>query len=132
MGKNNKQAMDLIFRKVPQKKVDLEVIRDFIEDENPKRIHFATYHRNALRRVEGKGNVVGRLVLPFNEPFDCIARKSLSMDSFLFASKFGSGYYRQIFSENEFLQVEGFIEQVKDLAGAKRVFGMTLVKSLGN
>lgn len=122
--------MDLIFRKVPQKKVDLEVIRDFIEDENPKRIHFATYHRNALRRVEGKGNVVGRLVLPFNEPFDCIARKSLSMDSFLFASKFGSGYYRQIFSENEFLQVEGFIEQVKDLVFLRDTLDLSVALSM--
>lgn len=122
--------MDLIFRKVPQKKVDLEIIRDFIEDENPKRIHFATYHRNALRRVEGKENVVGRLVLPFNEPFDSIARKCLSMDSFLFASRFGNGYYRQIFSENEFLQVADFIEQVKDLVFLRDTLDLSVALSM--
>lgn len=44
--------MDLFFRNVPQKKVDLDVIRDFIEDENPKRIHFATYHKNALNKLK--------------------------------------------------------------------------------
>lgn len=122
--------MDLIFRRVPQKKVDLDVIRDFIEDENPKRIHFATYHKNALRRVEGKENVVGRLVLPFNEPFDSIARKSLSMDSFLFASRFGNGYYRQIFSENEFVQVEDFLNQVKDLVFLRDTLDLSVALSM--
>lgn len=122
--------MDLIFRRVPQKAVDLEVIRDFIEDEHPKRIHFATYHRNALRRVEGKENVVGRLVLPFNEPFDSIARKCLSMDSFLFASRFGNGYYRQIFSEMEFLQVESFIEKVKDLVFLRDTLDLSVALSM--
>lgn len=120
----------MIFIKVPQKAVDTEIIRDFIEDENPKRIHFATYHKNALRRVEGKKNIVGRLVLPFNEPFDSIARKCLSMDSFLFASRFGNGYYRQIFSENEFLQVAGFIEKVKDLVFLRDTLDLSVALSM--
>ena len=122
--------MDLIFRKVPQKAVDLDMIRDFIEDENPKRIHFATYHRNALRRIEGKENVVGRLVLPFNEPFDSIARKCLSMDSFLFPSKFGNNYYRQIFSEEEFLQEEAFIEQIKDIVFLRDTLDLSVALSM--
>lgn len=45
---------------VPCRKVDLDDIRDFIEDENPKRINFANYHVHALRRVTGKDGLVAR------------------------------------------------------------------------
>lgn len=145
---------DFKFMGVPRRTVDLETISAFIEDEETKRINFALYHQKALRRIEGKKDVVGKLVLPFDEPFNVIAKKCLNMDSLLFPSKFGNNFYRLICSEEEYKAIEGFIAQYNDVvflrdtldlsvalsmqyiamkmkeSGAKRVFGMALVKSL--
>lgn len=106
---------DLRFWDVPRRDVDLDMISAFIEDEGTKRINFATYHKNALRRIEGKKDVVGKLVLPFDESINVIAKKFLNMDSLMFPSKFGNNYYRQIYSEEEYKTIEGFIAQFNDI-----------------
>lgn len=40
------------FLGVPQKAIDLDSIREFIEDTGTKRICFAFSHKNALRQTE--------------------------------------------------------------------------------
>ena len=115
---------------VPCRKVDLDDIRDFIEDENPKRINFANYHVNALRRVTGKDGLVGCLVLPFDEPFECIAKNSLSLNKLLFSSKYAHNFYRQIFTDREYTNIEAFIEQHKDLVFLRDTLDLSVALSM--
>ncbi len=56
------------FLGVPQKAINLDSIREFIEDTGTKRICFAFSHKNALRQTQGK-DIAGWLNLPFDEPF---------------------------------------------------------------
>lgn len=121
---------DLRFIGVPQRRVNLEIIRDFIEDEGPKRINFATHHANALRRTEEKKDVIGRLVLPFDEPFEAIATDVLSMDKILFPSKFGSNFYRQIKSEEEYERLKSFVEEFTSLVFLRDTLDLSVALSM--
>lgn len=118
------------FMGVPQRRVDLDVIRAFIEDESPKRINFASHHINALRRVVGKKDVIGKLTLPFDEPFEAIASSVLSMDKILFPSRYGNCFYRQIFSEEEFRNLESFVRQFKDLVFLRDTLDLSVALSM--
>ena len=117
------------FMNVPKKAVDPDVIRAFIDDENPKRINFASHHSNALRRSD-KDNIVGRIVLPFDETIEPIARYCLGMDRFLFPSKFGNSFYRQIHSEEEYAQIADFAEQVRDLVFLRDTLDLSIALSM--
>jgi hypothetical protein len=121
---------DMRFMGVPQRKVDLEVIRAFIKDESPKRINFASYHVNALRRVAGKKDVIGKLVLPFDEPFEAIACSILSIGKILFPSQFGNNFYRLIFSEEEYKNLEAFIAQFKDIVFLRDTLDLSIALSM--
>lgn len=118
------------FMGVPRRTVDLETISAFIEDEDTKRINFALYHQKALRRIEGKKDVVGKLVLPFDEPFNVIAKKCLNMNSLLFPSKFGNNFYRLISSEEEYKAIEGFISQYNDVVFLRDTLDLSVALSM--
>lgn len=124
------RVSDFRFMGVPRKRVDLEVIRAFIEDECPKRINFASHHVNSLRRVKAKKDVIGRLVLPFDEPFETIARSNLSVEKILFPSQFGNNFYRQIFSEEEYKNFEAFIDQFKDIVFLRDTLDLSIALSM--
>lgn len=121
---------DLRFLGVPRRIVDLDTISAFIEDEDTKRINFALYHQNALRRIVGKKDIVGKLVLPFDEPFNVIAKKCLNMDSLLFPSRFGNNFYRLICSEEEYKTLEGFIAQYNDLVFLRDTLDLSVALSM--
>ena len=121
---------DLRFLGVPRRDVDLDTISAFIEDDGTKRINFALYHHNALRRIEGNKDVAGKLVLPFDDPFNVIAKKCLNMDSLLFPSKFGTGFYRQIYSEKEYKAIEGLIDQFKDIVFLRDTLDLSVALSM--
>ena len=117
------------FMNVPTKVVDMDVIRAFIDDENPKRINFASHHSNALRRV-GRDGIVGRIVLPFNDTIEPIACHCLGMEHFLFSSKFGNSFYRQIYREEEYQQISMFIEQVRDVVFLRDTLDLSIALSM--
>ena len=117
------------FMNVPQKAVDLDVIRAFIDDENPKRINFASHHSNALRRSE-RDNIVGRIVLPFDDTIEPIACHCLGMDRFLFPSKFGNTFYRQIYNEAEYTRILSFVEQFRDLVFLRDTLDLSVALSI--
>lgn len=121
---------EIKFTGVPHRMVDLDAIRAFIEDESPKRINFASHHARALRRVEGKNDAVGKLVLPFDEPFESIARNVLSMDRVLFPSKFDNSFYRLIFSEDEYKGIEDFISKFNDIVFLRDTLDLSVALSM--
>lgn len=130
---NSSQNMgteDIRFIGVPQKKVNINMIRSYIEDKGPKRINFASNHANALRRVEGKKNVIGKLVLPFVESFEAIAQNILSLDRFLFPSQFGNSFYRQIYSEEEYKKLETFINHFKEIVYLRDTLDLSIALSM--
>jgi len=121
---------DLRFVNVPCKMSDYEVIHDFITDKSPKRINFASHHANSLRRVNGKNGVVGRLILPFDDTIDAIACKVMGMNKLLYPSKFWKNYYRNIFSEQEYHQIETFINQFNDLVFLRDTLDLSIALSM--
>ena len=122
-------ADSLLFKNVPKKTVDLDVIRAFIEDENPKRINFASHHANALRR-NNKPGVVGRIVLPFDDNIEPIVRNYLGVDRFLFPSQFDDSFYRQIHSEDEYAQIAAFIERFKQIVFLRDTLDLSIALSM--
>lgn len=117
------------FMNVPIKPVDMDVLRDFIEDENTKRINFSSSHANALKKAT-KGNLVGRIVLPFSDTIEPIACHCLGMSGFLYPSKFGNSFYRQIHSEEEFDQIASFVSQFKDLVFLRDTLDLSVALSM--
>ena len=117
------------FMNVPHKAVDLDVIRAFIDDENTKRINFASHHSNALRKSTTPA-MVGRIVLPFDDTIESIARNLMGMDRFLFPSKFGNSFYRQIYNEAEYNQILSFVEQFRDLVFLRDTLDLSVALSM--
>lgn len=117
------------FMNVPQKAVDLDILRAFIDDENPKRINFASHHSNALRKSTTPA-IVGRIVLPFDDTIESIARNCMGMDRFLFPSRFGNSFYRQIHNEAEYSQIASFIEQFRDLVFLRDTLDLSVALSM--
>lgn len=117
------------FMNVPKKHVDLDVLRAFIDDENTKRINFSSSHANALKKAT-KGNLVGRIVLPFDDTIEPVACHCLGMSGFLYPSKFGNSFYRQIYSEKEFDQIASFVSQFKDLVFLRDTLDLSVALSM--
>ena len=121
---------DLRFMGVPRHNVNLDVIRAFIEDDKPKRINFASYHTDSLRKIEGKEKVVGSLVLPFDEPLESIAKQQLAMDRVLFPSKYDNRFFRQIFSEDEYDKIKEFVDQYRELVFLRDTLDLSVALSM--
>lgn len=122
-------ADSIKFKNVPKKTVDLDIIRAFIEDENPKRINFASYHANALRKTIKTG-VIGHIVLPFDDTIEPIACNCMGVDRFLFPSQFGNTFYRQIHSEGEYDQIESFIKQFEQIVFLRDTLDLSIALSM--
>lgn len=123
---------EFVFLNVPCKKVDLDLIRLFIEDNNTKRINFASTHSNALKRVDGRG-CVAWLNLPFNETIETIACKELSLDILVFPYSTDTGvrrYRRHIDTEDEYVAMEGFINKYKDLVFLRDTLDLSIALSM--
>lgn len=88
------------------KSISLKEIERFISDEATKRIHFATLHSNALHS-DDDGTVW--LNLPFQEPFESIAKSELGINKVLFQNK-NNKWYR-ILKDDE---LDGFIKLIDD------------------
>ena len=112
-----------------ENKVDLDTIRAFLDDSEPKRINFASHHANALQRKEGDGTI-GILRLPFDSTFEEIAKSCLSLDRVLFPSRFANNYYRQIRTEEEFNRIESFIEEYRDLVFLRDTLDLSIALSM--
>ena len=120
----------LRFMGVPRHNVDLDAIRAFIEDEGTKRINFASHHADALCKIDDDEKLVGKLLLPFDEPFESIAKQQLAMDRVLFPSRFDDKYYRRIFSEDEFNKIKEFVDQYKDLVFLRDTLDLSVALSM--
>ena len=114
---------------VPQKAIDLDSIREFIEDTGTKRICFAYSHKNALKQTPGQ-DIAGWLNLPFDEPFESIARHELGFDRVMFPPKSGASFYRRIDTQAEFHKLEAFIEKYKDIVFLKDTLDLSVALSM--
>lgn len=117
------------FLGIPKKAIDLDSIREFIEDTGTKRICFAFSHKTALKQTPGH-DIAGWLNLPFDEPFESIARHELGLDRVLFAPKSGVSYYRRIDTEEEFRKLEAFIEKYRDIVFLRDTLDLSVALSM--
>ena len=100
------------FLDIPTKEITIDKIRNFMNEEGSKRIHFDTTHRNALKKRE-TGGVVN---IPFINSICPIIKAKLGTDKDFYASKgeYG-GFYRLLKSDEEYICFEGFVGEYKDI-----------------
>lgn len=101
----------IMFMGLPQKEITRESIREFVADEDTKRINFASSHANALRRTGEKE--VGKITLPFEDSINPILKNAT--DCILFKSKYDGRFYRIINDEDEYIKFEGFVSLYKNV-----------------
>lgn len=116
---------------VPQRKVDLDVIRAFIEDGGTKRINFANNQPTALKRAEDQ-KCVGWFNLPFEDTIESVLRSDLSLTKVLFTSPkaLNNRVYRRIDTEEEFNAFSSFIEKYKDLVFLRDTLDLSVALSM--
>ena len=119
------------FMGVPQRKVDLDVIRAFIEDGGTKRINFAYTQPTALKRTEGQ-NCIGWFNLPFEDTIESILRSDLSLSRVLFTlpKTPDNRVYRRIDTEEEFNTFSSFIEKYKNLVFLRDTLDLSVALSM--
>lgn len=121
----------LRFMGVPQRKVELDTIRAFIEDGDTKRINFAYNQPTALKRAENQ-KCVGWFNLPFEDTIESVLRSYLSLTKVLFTSPkaFNNRVYRRIDTEEEFNTFGSFIEKYKDLVFLRDTLDLSVALSM--
>lgn len=119
------------FMGVPQRSVDLDAIRAFIEDGGTKRINFAYNHPTALKRVENQ-KCIGWLNLPFEDTIESILCGSLSLSKALFTSPKAPNnrVYRRIDTEEEYKTFGSFIQKYKDLVFLRDTLDLSVALSM--
>lgn len=113
---------DMRFMDIPKKSITLEEIRNFLNEEGQaKRIHFASTHVTALKRKEERGTL-GYIALPFADSIRPIFKECTNKD--LYYSK--SNVYRYIKSEDEFKQIEVFINEHRNIVFLRDFLDLSL------
>lgn len=78
----------------------------------PKRVCFASYHKNSLKRVDSGGRWVGKFNIPFWETIGPIFEESTGIS--LSESQYG-GYWFSIQNEEDFEVIEDFVDSFRDI-----------------
>lgn len=120
--------LDFRFLGLYTKAIDIESIVEFINDDGVKRINFEYVQKNSLKPFEG--DIAGWLNLPFDDPFEAIAKKELEMDRVLFKSKSGTGYYRRVGTQEEFDKLKSFIDKYKSLVFLRDCLDLSVALSM--
>ncbi len=119
------------FMGVPQRSVDLDTIRAFIEDEGTKRINFAYNHSTALKR-SGDQKCVGWLNLPFEDTIESVLRSDFSLTKVLCTppNAPNNRVYRRIDTEEEYKTFSSFIEKYKDMVFLRDTLDLSVALSM--
>jgi len=104
--------MDLRFWWVPNKKISLESIMGYVE-RSPRRIHFATTHRKALRSVDDGSDVLAWLNLPFRDTVGAFVSHLTGIS--LYDKKAANGVCSPIKNSDQLDLVNSFIERFNEV-----------------
>lgn len=118
---------NIVFLGLPQKEITEKSIHDFMNDNDTKRIHFASSHAKALRKVENRKG--GKIVLPFSDTINAIIQSEMGSDVALFQSKYG-GVWRDIKTEKEYLDFEKFIREYNDIVFLRDNLDLSIALSM--
>jgi hypothetical protein len=116
---------DFIFLNLPQKKITIESIREFMMDTDTKRINFSTSHKEAL-----KGSIEGskaKINLPFADTIKPILETKLG--TVLFSTKYG-GVWRLIDSDTEFDTFQDFVKLYNDIVFLRDNLDLSIALSM--
>lgn len=116
---------DFRFMTIPKKKININIIKEFLEDNMTKRIHFRTTHSNSLR----KNNECWNLILPFIDTINPIAQSIIGDNFSLFKSNFNDNFYR-IIKEKELGSVKHFIEEYESIVFLRDNLDLSLSLSM--
>ncbi|MFW5721229.1 MAG: hypothetical protein ACOCWW_02460 [Bacteroidota bacterium] len=104
--------------------ISRELIKEKHE-ESPRRIDFTTSHRNALKRETGE--YVGKFSVPFAESIKPIFESETGLDLFL-SQQYGN-YWRSLHSEDEYQNIERFIEKMGTIVFLKDTLALSIAFS---
>ena len=91
----------------------------------PRRICFASTHKDALRR--GDAPYIGKFVVPFAETIYPIFYAKTGIE--LFESKKFGNFWRSIKSEKEYQKIEGFISEERDTVFLRDTLALSIALS---
>ena len=101
---------DLLFMEIPQKRISLDKIKEFINDENAKRIDFSSTHANSLKKYNNEW----KITLPFRDTIQPILHHTMGDAGKLFDNKFSCGVWRKI-SNDEHAKWKQFIDDYNNI-----------------
>lgn len=104
--------MDMRFWGVPKKQISLESILEYAQ-LSPRRIHFASTHRKALREVDDGSEVLAWLNLPFRDTVGVLL--SHLAGATLYERRTGKGVCCPIKNADQLDLVKSFVERFKDI-----------------
>lgn len=100
----------LLFIDVPQKDLSLDKIKEFINDDETKRIDFSSSHKNVLTEYNNKW----KIKLPFRDSIEPILKRDIGNDGTLFEDHF-KGVWRSIDTTEGYKKWKQFIENYKSI-----------------
>ena len=104
--------LDFRFWGAPNKRITKETIADYLEVA-PKRIHFATTHKNALRAVYDKSDVLAWFSLPFRDSIGPILDSVAGIS--LLDKKSGSGVCFPAKDDAQLESIRSFMTKFNEL-----------------
>lgn len=116
------------FLAVPKKEISLDKIETLLDDQQAKRIHFATSHADSLKAPTDNNN--GKISLPFNETIEPILSHSLSYEgTYLFKSQF-RGFWRAFNSVDEYSAFKAMITEYENIVFLRDNLDLSLALSI--
>lgn len=114
---------------ISRKDTSLQIIEEFLKDSNTKRIHFATSHKDAIKKPSDN-NKNGKLILPFDDTIEHIISKEIEIsERFLFPSKF-EGVWRAFKTEEEYERCRGFVDKYNQTVFLRDTLELSLALSM--
>jgi hypothetical protein len=113
-----------------KKQTSMEDIKVFMEDQDTKRIHFATSHSRALK--PGTGKYHGFLNVPFNHTIGPTLSQKFEggMSQYIFTNNGGHGYYRGFRSNEDYESCKSFVEEYNQIVFLRDTLDLSLALSM--
>ena len=99
---------ELLLMNIPQKDLSLDKIKEFVNDDETKRIDFSSSHKNVLTEYNNKW----KIKLPFRDSIEPILKSYIGNDGMLFDNNIGKGVWRSIDSIEKWQQ---FIKEYQSI-----------------
>lgn len=121
---------ELRYLSLNKKQTSMQDIKVFMEDEDTKRIHFATSHSGALKA--GNEKYHGVLNVPFNNTIGPILSQKFEggMNQYIFSNKINPGFWRGFRSNEDYESCKSFVEEYNQIVFLRDTLDLSLALSM--